>query len=681
VNDRPANPRRAGLPLRRLSFVLCTSLGLTAQAQQPAPPVDPYAAVRAEFVQQLSALEAMPAPQLAGSTGEASDALRGYMLYPYLEAQRLRMPMRYGLAPDDTAIAALLGRDGDAPWTRDLRRDWLLDLARRQRWPDFIKHYANNRADARLKCERLRALTATPPAEPAALAQLQDTLLGVWMTGSQLPDACVAPFEWARGQGWLTPERNERRARLALEAGNADLALFLLKSLPPEAAPPLRGWARLLGNPDREIDALIAGGPALINQQEPAAIAAAVIKISRRDPLAAAPRVNALIAACGSPCPLASPATPGELRREVALGHAWSRLPGSVTAFQQVDLAALDERAHEWRVRAALWIGQWSLAASWIDQMPATLAAQPRWRYWKARARAAKGDAEGAKVAKDLYEGLLAENGYYPLLAAGRLGRGFTPTQISAPQDPALQRQLVQQPGVQRARELWLAGRSEWSSLEWGETLASLTPAQAMQAARLPGTWNAWVQTVTAASKAQVFDDFELLYPRPFESEVQAAAKLSGVPSQWIFAVMRQESLYDPRARSRADALGLLQMLVSTARETARRQGQPAPDASALLDPAVNTRLGALHLKELLDRYEQEFMLVLGAYNAGPRPVQRWRPPTESLDADVWIENVPYNETRSYIQRVTWHSAVFGWRATGQPQSADKLLKPITPGG
>lgn len=678
MNARPAKPRRAGLPLRRLGLALCASWTLAAQAQQPNPPTDPYAAVRAEFIQQLKALEAMPAPQLAGSTGEASDALRSYMLYPYLEAQRLRMPMRYGLMPDDAAIGALLSRDGDMPWTRDLRRDWLLDLARRQRWPDFINFYAANRADARLKCERLRALTATPPAEPAALAQLQDSVLGVWMTGAQLPDACVAPFEWARNQGWLTPERNERRARLALEAGNADLAQFLLKSLPPEALPQLREWAQLLSSPDREIDSLIAGGPALIKQQEPAAIAAAVIKISRRDPVASVQRVNALIAACGSPCPLASPATPGELRREVALGHAWSRLPGSVTAFQQVELAALDERAHEWRVRSALWIGQWSLAASWIEQMPAALASQARWRYWKARARAATGDAVSAKA---IYESLQSENGFYPLLAAGRLGRGFSPTQVSAPQDPAVQRQLVQLPGTQRARELWLAGRSEWSSLEWGEMLATLNPAQAMQAARLPGTWNAWVQTVTAASKAQVFDDFELLYPRPFESEVQAASKLSGVPSQWIFAVMRQESLYDPRARSRADALGLLQMLVGTARDTARRQGQASPDASALFDPAVNTRLGALHIKELLDRYEQEFVLVLGAYNAGPKPVQRWRPATRSLDADVWIENVPYNETRSYIQRVTWHSAVFGWRATGQPQSADQLLKPITPGG
>ena len=674
------------LPSCRAATVLGLALSLTpalpvaAQAQAPVAIASDESAVRAEFVQQLESLDAMPAPAAAGSTGEASAALRNYVLYPYLEAQRLRAPLRFGLGADDAAIAALLQRDGDLPSTRDLRREWLLDLARRDTWQPFLLNYLEARADPRLRCERLKAMIAAEPAADTAASggPLRAAVLELWTTGAQLPDACVAPFEWARNRGWFTPELTEKRTRLALQAGNAELAEFLLRSLPPERAPQLRGWTRLLRTPESELDALAAAGPAAMLAQDPEAIAAAVGKLGRRSPLGTASRLDSFLAACGQPCALASPATPAELRREVALGAAWSRLPQSVAAFRQVDDAGLDDRAHEWRVRAALWAGDWKQANQWLAALPPALAEQPRWRYWRARALDKQQDPAGAQA---IWDKLSRETGYYPLLAAYRLGRGYAPTPIVTAKDPALQQQLATRPGMIRTRELWLAGRNEWSSLEWGEELKSLSPPELVQAARLAQTWGAQVQTVTAASKAQVFDDLELLYPRPYQAEVAAASKLSGVPANWIYAVMRQESLYDPRARSRADALGLLQMLLGTARDTARRQQQPIPSAADLFVPAINTRLGALHLRELLQRYDNEFVLVLGAYNAGPKPVERWQPATGALDADVWIENVPYNETRSYIQRVIWHSAVFGWRAEGAPQKIDKLMHPITPTG
>lgn len=673
---RPMNTKRVHPKLSPIAHVLGLSLGWLLASMPALAQDDRDAAVRAEFMQQIDALDAMPSPQAGSATGVASEALRQYVLYPYLEAQRLRAPLRFGLPADDAAIAALLLRDGDAPSARDLRRDWLRDLARRRSSALFLQHYSEPRADAGLRCERLNALFATQaagtPDEP-----LRKAVLDVWMTGARLPDACVAAFDQARTRGWLTPTLNQQRARLALEAGNADLAEFLLRSVPADAAPTLRAWAALLRNPERELDALTAAGPAALTAQAPEALAAVISKLGRRDPAGTATRLDRLVAACGTPCPLASPATPGELRREVALGAAWSRLPITVAAFKQVDEAVVDERAHEWRVRAALWAGDWTLAQRWLAAMPPALAEQPRWRYWRARAEARQ-DA-GNALSRSLYQALAAENGFYSVLAAHQLGQPYAPTPIAAPRDATLQQQLASRPGMQRARELWRAGRNAWSSLEWGEELKSLSRDELIQAARLAQTWGAQVQTVTAASKAQVFDDFELLYPRPFGRDVDAAARLSGVPSNWIYAVMRQESLYDPRARSRADALGLLQMLLGTARDTARRQQQPLPGADDLFDPSINTRLGALHLRELLQRYDQRFVLVLGAYNAGPKPVARWQPSAAALDADVWIENVPYNETRSYIQRVIWHSVVFGWRGDGQPQRAGALLKPITP--
>jgi soluble lytic murein transglycosylase len=178
------------------------------------------------------------------------------------------------------------------------------------------------------------------------------------------------------------------------------------------------------------------------------------------------------------------------------------------------------------------------------------------------------------------------------------------------------------------------------------------------------------------ATKAEVFDDFDLLYPRPYDREIADGAKRAGLPPEWLYGVLRQESLYDPRARSGADALGLLQLLPETARAVARRNDLPIPTRDDLFDPPTNVRLGAAYLREQADTFGGRFILALGAYNAGPNAVKRWLP-TGPMEADVWIENVPYNETRNYIQRIVWHQTVYGWKTQNKTQRVTALMAPI----
>ncbi|MGH8457639.1 MAG: lytic transglycosylase domain-containing protein, partial [Stenotrophobium sp.] len=136
----------------------------------------------------------------------------------------------------------------------------------------------------------------------------------------------------------------------------------------------------------------------------------------------------------------------------------------------------------------------------------------------------------------------------------------------------------------------------------------------------------------------------------------------------------------DAQAVSRANAYGLLQLLLPTAREVARRWKQPTPSIDDLFRPEVNVPLGAAYLRELRDKFDGRYILALAAYNAGPKAVARWLPDT-TQDADIWIENIPFNETRSYIQRIVWHVAVFGWRETGKAQDVSDLLQPVVKAG
>jgi soluble lytic murein transglycosylase len=305
--------------------------------------------------------------------------------------------------------------------------------------------------------------------------------------------------------------------------------------------------------------------------------------------------------------------------------------------------------------------------------MPMALTQQQRWRYWRGRVAQVLGKTDAARA--DL-EPLSNENGYYALLAAERLDRGFTPRSALRPQDPATRDQLAQRAGFVRAREAFLIDQPVWARAEWSDAVQGFDAPRVLEAARLAASWGWYLQAVAMATKAEVFDDFDLLYPRPYDREIADGAKRSGLPPEWLYGVLRQESLYDPRARSGADALGLLQLLPETARAVARRNDLPIPTRDDLFDPPTNVRLGAAYLREQADTFGGRFILALGAYNAGPNAVRRWMP-SAPMEADVWIENIPFNETRNYIQRILWHTTVYGWKTQNKAQRVTAMMAPI----
>jgi soluble lytic murein transglycosylase len=121
-----------------------------------------------------------------------------------------------------------------------------------------------------------------------------------------------------------------------------------------------------------------------------------------------------------------------------------------------------------------------------------------------------------------------------------------------------------------------------------------------------------------------------------------------------------------------------MQLNLDTARRTARQWRLAAPTAAALFDPAVNVSLGAAHLKDLLERFDGQLPLALAGYNAGPNAARRWLP-ADAQEPDIWIENIPYNETRNYVQRILWHTVVFGWLDGKQAQDTRSWLQDVRP--
>jgi soluble lytic murein transglycosylase len=591
-----------------------------------------------------------------------SPALQSYAIYDYLIAARLRrdLAQRADETLDATIDGFLRARTGQ-PVARALKHDWLTSLAQRGRWDWFLPR-STDVVDPVLICQRLQGQLSTQDTRGLAAAALVR-----WILPQKPPAECTAVFEWLRQQGLLTPALAEGRARAALVADNPRLAREFAADVPLKYRAALLQWSDLLESPRSALNVL-AVHPAWT--VDPDALAAGFEKLSHTEPAYALDLLPRLLARDGM-----TPALQEHLKRTAALGAAYDRDPRAIAAFDDLAAQASDVPVQEWRVRAALWAGDYRRARAWIEQMPATLAAQPRWRYWQARAVSAITNEESAAPMFGEIAGL---RDYYGYLAADRLHLPYSLNARPSPVDAAAQTMLATEPGLIRAHELFDCEMTEEANSEWTAVLGGADAALKVQAALLASRWGWYAQAITTLAQTGEFDDVSLRYPRPYLDAVSQASRLAQMPQDWILAVMRQESLFRKDAISRADARGVMQMRPATAAAVARRWHIAPPTRDGLFDPSVAVPLGAAYLRELLDLHGEQLALSFAAYNAGPASVAHWLPPGP-MDPDVWIENIPYNETRGYVQHVLEHIVAYAWVRDAEPTRLEVLLSEIEP--
>lgn len=612
----------------------------------------------------------------AGSRAAPHDsaALRAYPLYPYVQAARLR----YGLtrvSPDrrdaalEKRIRHFLESHGDEPVTEELRRDWLRFLGERKAWAEFQEYAPAGLSDLALRCYAGSARLAARD-----LDGLREEVLALWMTHRDVPQACKPVFAWLDTEERLSDIEIGQRARYA--AFERLPLPAALASLPPARRAVWMFWSRLLEQPGPGLERHLSGENLLKKDGLPRppdtdiaeALVEAFDRVARRDSRHARRVFERLMQldAFGEQ-------ELSRLRRSYALGLAYDFDPEAVEQFDELPESALDALSHEWRVRAALLHREWRRALRWLEALPPPQRQEPRWRYWRARMLERLRDK---KAARALYAEVAREREYYAFLAAERLARKPELRPVALGQDPAAQAVLDGLPSMQRAKELFFCDLPELAAAEFRYALRDRPPDLKLQAARLASAWGWHDRSVLLLSELQHWDDLVLRFPLPYAREIEAAARSSGLPADWIYAVLRTESLYNARAASGAGALGLLQLRLPTARQMAQRAGLPRPAREDLFRPEVNIPIGAQYLNELQQRFKGRWILTLAAYNAGPQRIPDWLP-DEAVDADIWIENIPYNETRAYVQRALSTWVIVSWRRSGEPAAILPLLQPV----
>lgn len=645
--------------LRRFCEILLIVWSLAAGAGALAAQAD-LSEARAVFKQAYEQVDRTR----GGPRSADSEALRTYPLYPYLQAARIRRALedvKGELGSVDQRAQTFTTYHDDSPVGRGLRRAWLASLAQRGHWATFLEHYREDVADEALECQSFKARIET-----GRTRDLARDITQRWLTPRSLQE-CHDAFEWLRAQNALSAELVEQRVRLALSENNWAFAREIAASLPAERAAPLLHWAALLEQPLRQIDILIATPEKSVESE---ALLAGWTRLARTNRDAAVSRYESFVRARKLTADTAS-----AYALALALALSWDRDPEALRYFGRVAAGDLDDYALEWRARAALWAGDWQGVTAAIAAMSGAQRTQARWRYWAARAADHGGDRQ---LARQLYTSTLTDDNFYSLMAAARLGQPLAPHPEKLVVDEVDIGEIERLPALLRARELWWCAMRDLAAAEWAHGYEVLPQSSRIQAIHLATRWGWHEQAIMTATQLRVFNDYAVLYPRPFAREVRRAADLTKLPGEIIYGVMRQESLYRADAVSAAGARGLLQMILTTARHTARTWRQSRPSAEDLFDPRVNISLGAAHLRTLTDRFGGQTVVALAGYNAGPTAARRWLP-TRPVETDVWIENIPYNETRTYVQRVLWHSLVFRWLKTGESQQTDNWLAQVTP--
>lgn len=587
-------------------------------------------------------------------------ALQQYLLYPYVQAARLdrRLSSTPG-AETDQRIEAFLSAQEDQPVASRLRTRWLLNLAERKAWTSYLRALPTPPEDDLLRCHWLDAQLSL-----GRQMALERYALNTWLRGRDMPAACNAAFGWLERQGYLTPERYRQRIDAALEAREPAMVRYLARKLPDDIARPLVNAALLQESPTAMLDRLMNTPDAPVDWRW---IEQAFDRMARYDSSRGLSRIERLTQ---TRKPTAQ--QQAMLWRSLALGLAYDRDPRALAWFARMPAEAHDEASHEWHARTALYAGDWQAVLEVIARMPASLASQARWRYWRARALEQTGDER----AKALYAALTEERDPYGFYAAYRIGVVPDLAPQALPHDTAQQQGLQQLPGFQRALELHALDMPDEALAELYASLTDADTQARLQAGLLLHRLGWYPPSIALMAESREWDDLLARFPLPYQDRVEAAAKAVALPSEWIYGIMRAESLYDPRARSGANAYGLLQLLPTTAREVARRHRLPPPSTGTLFEPDTNIALGSHYLAELDERFGGRFVLAIAAYNAGPFRIPDWLPPKE-MDADVWIENIPYNETRAYVARVLYNIVIFGWRLNGEPAGIDRLMQPI----
>ena len=569
--------------------------------------------------------------------------LKNYPLAPYLEYHEFRSAIhRYTTNEVDDYILS----NSSLPVAGFLKTRKLFSLARTKQWTKFLAYYSPS-SDTRLQCYHEEALLQTQKE-----TYTFNGVKNLWMVGHSQPKSCDKIFN-----AWLNSTHFNAsfawdRYILALENKRPSLAKFLAKHLSKDEKKIAKRGIYLYRHP-AELEYLNDAG----NKKHNDLLHISLHRLIQKNPEKAAQLIPEL-EKTGRLDTTQLSSYQEELATILAVrfhpeAEKWLKI-----ANKEKSMPILNEL----EIRTALRQLEWEKAYNKINALPEKTLNSDRWQYWRARTLGQIGDTPSSSEAETFHT--LAQNrNFYGYLSrkggyAGSSNIRNPLVNVPASNNALLKRSILSHEGIQRAREFLLLGQHTDARREWYFTMNSFSPEQRLVAAELANEWNVPSLSIRAANSASPHNNFDLRFPIGYEHEVSTHAKQNGIDQGLVFALIRQESHFTPDARSHAGALGMMQILPTTAKIVASQHKIAYRGTQDLLNPNKNIRLGTTYLKQLLKKFDNNEVLAMAAYNAGPHRVSKWFP-EETLPLDVWIETIPFKETRNYVKHVLSNQDIY----------------------
>lgn len=576
--------------------------------------------------------------------------LADYPLEPYLAYDELtaRLP-----GASDEEIEAFIAAHGDLPKINWLKLRWLRMLADRGDWATFVRYYDSKLNFTELDCLYGQYQLTRPDLRAEGYANAER----LWLSGKDRPAACDPLFgRWA-AEGQLTEHKRWQRARLAAQARNYALARRMVDGLPT---------MQVQGK--RLID--VAQKPDLLDQPElfqPAdeamadAVGLGLRRLARQYPEKALGLLDTYAASMRF-----SADEKVAIAKDIGLALARRYDSRALDLMTRYDPDLRDDTVSEWRLRLLLRLGRWQDAYELTRRLPASLAQTNRWKYWEARALELARPNDPQVPA--LYRNVAKERDFYGFLAADRAQVPYQLTNRPLPLTQAQLNSVRNAPGIRRALEFYQRGEVVDGRREWYYVSRHFDRDQMVAQARLAYDMGWYFPAIRTISQAQYWDDLNIRFPMAHRDALLREARLRGLHASWVFAITRQESAFMDDARSPVGAMGLMQLMPATAKETARKFSIPLATPQQALDPDKNIQLGAAYLSVVHGQFNGNRVLASAAYNAGAGRVRQWLRGANHLSFDVWVESIPFDETRQYVQNVLSYAVIYGAKLnTPQP--------------
>ena len=343
----------------------------------------------------------------------------------------------------------------------------------------------------------------------------------------------------------------------------------------------------------------------------------------------------------------------------------------------------LSTESQEWKVRAALRSQDWSLVKDAIEGMnPAVRQRDPAWTYWYGRALKATAvhDAKIDQRAREQFETIADQFNFYGQLAREELGKSAHSATLNTKITEQDVKALADRRGFSRGARLYAMTLRFEGNREWNWELRGMTDKQLLAAADYAKRIQLYDRVVSSADRTKIDHDLSLRYPMPFREELTPIAREINLNLAWAYGLIRQESRFIINAASSVGASGLMQVMPATAKYVAKKIGMNSFTTEQLKDTKTNMILGSNYLNMVLQDLDGSWVLASAAYNAGPSRPKQWREKLERpVEGAIFIETIPFNETRTYVKNVLANSTYYTTVISGQTPSLKQRLGVIAP--